>query len=87
MGQDLQKLGKKWEGKVGRHGNTSETGWGWGVPGWSLAVRGYLTTMFPFQGKGCNWGPERLEDRQQPYSPSDPWVGQESLRCWSGFLG
>lgn len=28
MGQILQKLCKKWEGKEGRHGNTSETGWG-----------------------------------------------------------
>lgn len=32
MGQILQKLCKKWEGKEGRHGNTSETGWGWGSP-------------------------------------------------------
>lgn len=56
MGQILQKLCKKWEGKEGRHGNTSETGWGWGSP--QIESRGAQLSDHdvPLPGEGLELG-------------------------------
>lgn len=64
LGEDLQNLNKKWEGKVGPHDKISENGggdWVGGEPRWRLLLP--VNQLPCFVKKDFAWGPGALEGR------------------------
>lgn len=87
MGQNLQDLNEKWEGTVGPHKNISETRGGVGeTPDGGLLC--HLTSCLGSGEEGLYLQAHGSGGQRAGLYPFQKlgW-GQESLRCWSEFIG